>query len=129
MTYLQTSGYNAKVRDTLNEGQKLILIQPCLVEPDPEKARKIARRAISIYRPLANYRRAWKAQGFKEPDYSNGGSDDLVDSPVAWGSVEAVRQRLDEHRALGVDQVVIIPLNMAGRGRPDIAAICSLTET
>ncbi|MDA1074526.1 MAG: TIGR03620 family F420-dependent LLM class oxidoreductase [Proteobacteria bacterium] len=126
LTYLQTESYNRQARAQLSDDQQLIVIQPCIVQEDPVEARRIARRAISIYLPLANYQRAWRAQGFSPADYADGGSDALVDTLVAWGSVDAVRERLEQHRQLGVDQVVIIALNTAGRGRPDLAILKEL---
>ncbi len=93
----------------------------------PEQARSIARKAIHLYLQLDNYHRAWSAQGFTDADYADGGSDRLVDAIVAWGSTEDVRARIDEHRAAGADQVVVIPINADNGALPDWRLLEALT--
>ena len=42
---------------------------------DPDRARKISRRALSIYMPLPAYQKEWRKAGFDESDWAGGGSD------------------------------------------------------
>ncbi len=126
MTYLATAGYNAAARKTLGPEKQLIVVQPTLINAAPDEARKIARRAVRIYMPLANYQRAWSAQGWQPSDYADGGSDRFIDELVAWGSVAAVRERLAAHAAAGINQVVLIPLNADAQGRPALDLFASL---
>ena len=97
-----------------------------LQEEEEARARKRARRAISIYLPIENYHRAWMAQGFDRSDFSSGGSDRFVDELVAWGSVEKVRRRLADYREMGVDEVILIPLNADSTSGPDVAVLREL---
>lgn len=45
--------------------------------------------------------------GFTAEDFRAGGSDRLVDALVAWGDVDTVLARLDEHHQAGADHVAI----------------------
>ena len=126
MTYMATRGHNEEARKFVGPEKKLIVFQNCLVEEDEAKARKRARRAISIYLPIENYHRAWMAQGFDRSDFSSGGSDRFVDELVAWGSVEKVRRRLADYREMGVDEVILIPLNADSTSGPDVAVLREL---
>jgi hypothetical protein len=45
--------------------------------------------------------------GFGDEDFADGGSDRLVDSLVAWGDEDSIRERIDLHRAAGADHVCI----------------------
>ncbi len=129
MTYLATNDYNAHARKTLGADKRLIVMQPTLINSSPEAARRVARKAVRIYLPLANYQRAWAAQGWAPEDYRDGGSDRFVDALVAWGSIDAVKRRFAEHRAAGVDQVVIIPLNFDDQSRPDLDLFSQLIHS
>ncbi|MEE3328801.1 MAG: LLM class flavin-dependent oxidoreductase [Myxococcota bacterium] len=126
MTYMATRGHNEEARKVLGPDKKLIVVQTCLVEEDEDKARKWARRAVSIYLPIENYHRAWMAQGFDRSDFSSGGSDRFVDELVAWGSLDAVRGRIEECRQMGVDEVVLIPLNANSKEGPDMGVMREL---
>jgi hypothetical protein len=45
--------------------------------------------------------------GFDRADVGDGGSDRLVDEIVAWGDVEAILAKVEEHRAAGADHVAL----------------------
>ncbi|NJN52290.1 MAG: LLM class flavin-dependent oxidoreductase [Gammaproteobacteria bacterium] len=123
MTYLATAAYNAAARKSLGANQQLIVVQPTLINDSAEHARRIGRKAVSVYMPLANYHRAWLAQGWARSDFADGGSDRFIDALINWGSVSAVRARLAQHAAAGVDQVVLIPLNVDALRRPDLGLL------
>jgi len=125
-TYLSTNAYNADARKRLGQDKRLMVMRPCLIEESPEIARKIARRAIRIYLSLANYHRAWAAQGWKPEDYGDGGSDRFVDALVLWGSEVQVREKLADHANAGVDQVILIALNTDAAGRPRLDMLANL---
>lgn len=73
-------------------------------------------RAVSIYLPLPAYQRQWAAQGFTEADWSNGGSDRLIDTYIAWGDIDTVFERMNAHIAAGASAIVLAALN------PDLSA-------
>ncbi len=127
-TYLMTTQYTERAREILGPDKRLIVMQQCLVSESSEQARSIARKAIHIYLQLENYHRAWSTQGFSHADYADGGSDRLVDAIVAWGSTATVRARIDEHRAAGADQVVVIPINADNSALPDWHLLEALTD-
>jgi hypothetical protein len=57
--------------------------------------------------------------GFQDADFAGGGSDRLVDAIVAWGSVDALRERIAAHHAAGANHVCILPLRPDGDRTPD----------
>lgn len=117
-TYLQTPGHTADVRSLLREDQAINVTQMCLLCEEPNEARRLARRAINFYVGLDYYHRAWRALGFDDVDFVDGGSDRLVDTLVAWGSEDQVRSRVAEHHDAGASEVVVVPLNPEGGGQP-----------
>ncbi len=82
---------------------------------EEEAARAAARTWMRPYARAENYQRSLAAQGFGPEDWEPPYSDRLVDSLVAWGSAEQVRQRIAEFHAAGAEHVAILPLS-AGDG-------------
>ena len=77
----------------------------------PEGAARAAARAwMQPYARAENYQRSLAAQGFGPQDWEPPCSDRLVDAMVAWGSPEAIRQRIGEFHAAGADHVALLPL-------------------
>jgi probable F420-dependent oxidoreductase len=109
--YLVTPEHTARAREILGAGKLLVPEQKVVLDTDPESARALARERLSIYLPLENYTNNWRRLGFTDDDLAAGGSDRLVDSMVAWGDEEAVRDRIAEHHAAGADQVALQVLN------------------
>lgn len=91
----------------------------CLCE-DPEQARSVARSALSFYSEARNYYQNWFRYGFDESDLADGLSDRLVDRLVAWGSVDQIRARIEEHFAAGATQVAINAISYDAGGKPII---------
>ncbi|MCS5682717.1 MAG: LLM class flavin-dependent oxidoreductase [Acidimicrobiales bacterium] len=119
-TFLQTPEHTAAVRQGIPESTSLNVTQMCLLCDDPAEARRLARRALSFYVELDYYRRAWRNLGFDELDFVDGGSDHLVDALVAWGSPDAILERLGQHGDAGATELVIIPLNPVGGTEPHL---------
>jgi probable F420-dependent oxidoreductase len=80
-------------------------------EEDTAEARRIGREHIAFYLTLPNYLRAWERAGFGPEDLAAGGSDRLVDAMVAWGSPEAISERVDAHLDAGADHVCLHALD------------------
>ncbi|MEQ7124687.1 LLM class F420-dependent oxidoreductase [Actinopolymorpha sp. B11F2] len=108
--YFVPTTHTARAREILGEGPLLIPEQAVLVETDPGRAREVGREHTAFYLRLPNYVNSLRALGFTEEDVANGGSDRLVDAVVAWGSVDAVRDRVKEHLDAGADHVLLQPL-------------------
>jgi probable F420-dependent oxidoreductase len=111
--YLVTPEYTRQARAAIGAGPLLAVEQKLVLETDPSRARVIARARLAQYLQLPNYLNSLLRQGFTNADFEHGGSDRLVDGLVAWGSVEAVLERVAEHRAAGADHVAIQVLDSA----------------
>jgi hypothetical protein len=56
---------------------------------------------------LPNYTNNLLRHGFTPEDLVGGGSDRLVDALVAWGSVDAIRERVADHLRAGADHMCL----------------------
>ena len=115
-SYMQTPSHTAESRRILGPGKDLYVVLPCCVSTDAAAARAAGRMAISIYLPLPAYHRQWRKQGFTEADWSDGGSDRLVDTYTAWGTEEQVKSRIQEHIDAGATGILLSALN----ARPEL---------
>jgi len=116
--YLVTPDHTAKARSTLGPGRWLLPEQAVVLETNPDQARSIARRHISRYLDLPNYRNNWRRLGFSEEDFESGGSGRLVDALVAWGDAEAVSKRVKDHLDAGADHVCLQVFDAEPHGLP-----------
>jgi probable F420-dependent oxidoreductase len=105
--YNTTPKHTAQARELLGPGSYLYPEQAVILETDPAKARTIGRKFLSIYLTLPNYTNNFLRLGFTEADFSQGGSDRLVDAVIAWGNLKTVLDRIYEHRAAGANHVGI----------------------
>ena len=85
-----------------------------ILEEDPAKARELARPVAKIYNQLPNYRNNWLRMGLSDDDIDSL-NDKFIDTTFAWGSADAIRQRLAEHMDAGADHVCIQPVNPNGQ--------------
>jgi probable F420-dependent oxidoreductase len=114
--YLVSADRVAYIRSTLDAAagsrpRPLLAVSlPVVLETGAAAARDTARAYLTPYIRTPNYRVSWELQGFGPDDWAKPGSDALVDSMVAWGSVEAVIERIAELHARGADHVTIVPL-------------------
>jgi probable F420-dependent oxidoreductase len=109
-TYFVPPEHTEVAREVIGSGPFLSPEQAVVVETDPDRARRIARKYMSGYIELPNYANNLVRLGWPEEDLSNGGSDKLVDAIVAWGDEEAIAARVQEHLDAGADHVSIQPL-------------------
>jgi probable F420-dependent oxidoreductase len=99
--------HTAQARGILGKDPYLCPEQAVVLETDPTKARKIGRDFLAIYLGLPNYTNNFLRLGFTESDFKSGGSDRLIDSIIAWGDLNAVRNRIRAHQTAGADHVCI----------------------
>jgi probable F420-dependent oxidoreductase len=105
--YFTTPEHTRLARFVLGSGRLLAPEQAVVLETNPERAREIARRHMARYLAAPNYTSNLLRLGFGEADFAAPGSDRLVDAIVAWGDLDAVRRRIDEHFAAGADHVCL----------------------
>lgn len=117
-TYLMPPDHVNQARKVLG-GKTLNTMLFCLLDENPETARATIRKAVGYYMNLDYYHRAWRTFGFTDADFANGGSDQLIDAIVAWGSIDTIRARLQDHTKRGATRIVIIPLGAGMAGQPD----------
>jgi probable F420-dependent oxidoreductase len=111
--YLVTPEHTAIARGVLGSGAGLFVEQGVVFETDAEQAREIARQALGGYVILPNYVNNWKRLGFTDEDVETR-SDRLVDALVAWGDVDTIAARVQQHRDAGADHVCVQVLNAPG---------------
>lgn len=109
-TYLVTPEHTKTARAILGPAKSLRVVLPFTGEADPERARKAARAALSVYLPFPAYHRLWAGLGFAASDWTGEASDRLIDALTAWGEPERIRARAREYLAAGATQVLLLPM-------------------
>jgi len=99
--------HTARARETLGAGPLLAPEVTVVLEKDPTTARALARGFTTGYLGLPNYVQNLRTLGYGDDDVAGGGSDRLVDAVVAWGDVDAIVARVQEHHDAGADHVCI----------------------
>jgi probable F420-dependent oxidoreductase len=118
--YLAPPSNTARSRAILGPTAWLCPEQKVLLEADPVRARARARAAIAGSLGLPNYRRNLQRAGFEDGDFEQGGSDRLVDALVAWGDLDRIAARVEEHLAAGATHVCLQALDPEHPARPDL---------
>ena len=121
--YLTTPEHTAQAREVIGNSVFLAPEHKVVLTTDAERARAVGRQALDIYFNLANYRNSWKRLGFFEDEVIRPGSDRLVDAVVAYGTVDAIAARLNEHLAAGADHV---PVQVLTKGENLVSALAEL---
>jgi probable F420-dependent oxidoreductase len=110
-----------RARAAVGPDKRVCVIQAFTMHTDPARARAIGREYTAFYSRLHNYRKCLMSLGFGEDDFQNGGSDRLIDAIVAWGSEEALHDRLAGQFKAGADHVNVLVLpDSAESGAPQI---------
>ena len=128
--YFTSPTHTSMARQILGPDPWLCVEQKVIFETDPETARTAARRSASTYQGLPNYRNNWLRMGLEEEDINDAGSDKFIDATFAWGDIDAINERIDEHLQAGASHVCIQPINANGNiAQPDWNALERLTRT
>jgi len=112
--YFTSPDHTLMARDILGPEPWLCVEQKVIFETDPGKARALARTIAQTYIGLPNYRNNWLRMGLSEADLENEGSDKFIDATFAWGDVNAIKTRINEHFQAGASHVCIQPVNPNG---------------
>ena len=105
--YFVSPDHTVEARAAIGADSLLAPEQMVVLESDPHVARRIARSYMAMYLERPNYFNNLRRLGFVEEEWSNGGSDRVVDAIVAWGDEDAIATRVRQHRDAGADHVCI----------------------
>ncbi|MFF3379595.1 LLM class F420-dependent oxidoreductase [Streptomyces sp. NPDC002680] len=105
--YLVTPEHTAQAREALGELPLLAPELKVVLDTDPDRARATARDYLSMYLGLPNYTNNFLRIGFTESDFTDGGSDRLIDAVYAWGDDDRIRGRIDAFLTAGADHVTL----------------------
>lgn len=111
ITYLMPPEHTATSRARVGKQTTMSVVCPFLAESDPEVARHKARKALKYYLTLDYYHQEWSRLGFTSDDFGSGGSDRLIDTLVAWGDEQALKDRLAAFTQAGADRVIVMPFD------------------
>ena len=93
-------------REVMGSEALLYPEQMVVLEEDPGTARAIARRHMKTYSALPNYANNLMRLGYDADDIENM-ADVVVDAVVAWGSIESIKKRVQDHFDAGADHVCV----------------------
>ena len=110
LPYNVTPDHTILARQKIGPDRRLVVEQKVALVAEPSEGRRLARMELSRYMTLPNYRNNWLRIGYNEDDVSGIGSDRFMDGMVAWGSVEQIKSRIQQHLDAGADQVAIQPI-------------------
>ena len=121
--YLTTPEHTAQAREIVGPDAFIAPEHKAVLSTDADQARAVGRKALEIYLNLANYLNNWKRLGFTDEDVAKPGSDRLVDAVVAYGTVDAIAARLQEHIAAGANHVPVQVLTGTDKLVPALAEL------
>jgi probable F420-dependent oxidoreductase len=121
--YLTTPEHTAQARELLGPDAFIAPEHKVVLTTDAEQARRVGRKTLDMYLNLTNYLNNFRRLGFSDEDVAKPGSDRLVDSVVAYGTVDAIAARLKEHLDAGADHVPVQVLTSADKLVPALAEL------
>jgi probable F420-dependent oxidoreductase len=121
--YLTTPEHTAQARELIGPDAFIAPEHKVVLTTDADQARAVGRKVLDLYLGLANYLNNFKRLGFTDDDIARPGSDKLVDAFVAYGTVDAIAARLNEHLAAGADHVPVQVLTSADKLVPALAEL------
>jgi probable F420-dependent oxidoreductase len=96
-----------RAREMLGPDRIIAVELAVVLDANPSSARETGRRHTAIYVNLPNYTNNLRDFGFGDDDFSDKGSDRLVDAIVAWGSIDDIVKRVQAMRDAGADHVCL----------------------
>ena len=127
--YNVTPEHTRAARAALGPDKLLAVEQKVCVQTDATAARGLARRELSRYLTLANYRDNWLRMGFTAADLADGGSDRFIDAMVLWGDTETIRRGLRAHFEAGATHVCLQPVHADGDFAARDRMLAALADT
>ncbi|WP_433467090.1 TIGR03620 family F420-dependent LLM class oxidoreductase [Spirillospora sp. CA-128828] len=105
-TYHVNVAHTAQAREILGPDAFLAVEHPVLFEPDPGKARALAREHLDPYLNTPYNIAKFRRLGYSEDEIATG-ADRLVDDLVFWGDLDTIVKRLHAHVEAGADHVAV----------------------
>lgn len=115
LTSLAPPEHTAETRRVLGPAALVAVEQAVVLDDDPATARPVARAHVARLLRLPQFADHLRRLGTPEEQLADGGSDELLDTLVAWGDVDAVAAHLRRQQEAGADHIA---LNVLG-GDPD----------
>jgi len=112
-TYKINVAHTQRSREILGPDAFLGVEHAVLFEPNPAKARAIAREHLSVYLNTKYNVAKFRRLGYSEEDIADGGSDRLVDDLVFWGDLDTIVTKLHAHVDAGADHVGVQVIGIA----------------
>ena len=106
-SYKVNTAHTAQAREILGPEAFLGVEHAVLFEPDPGKARAIAREHLDPYLNGRYNAAKFRRLGYPEKDLAGGGSDRFVDDFVFWGGLDTIVEKLHGHVEAGADHVAV----------------------
>ncbi|KAB2341015.1 TIGR03620 family F420-dependent LLM class oxidoreductase [Actinomadura rudentiformis] len=100
--------HTVQARQTIGPDAFLGVEQAVVLDTDLSRAREVARAHVTGYVEAAPHQEAsMRRLGFGDADLVGGASDRLVDAIVAYGDMETIRKRVQDHLNAGADHVCL----------------------
>lgn len=106
--------HTRQARALLGPDKWLCVEHKVVLESDADKARAAGRACLDMYTKLPNYVNNWKKLGFSDEEIT-GQSDRFIDEFVAWGSEEAIEEKVRQHWEAGANHVCLQALQLDGK--------------
>lgn len=116
--YFVPPEHTQMAREVMGSDALLYPEQMVVLEDDPGVARSVARQHMKTYAALPNYANNLIRLGYDAGDIESL-ADNVVDAVVAWGSLDQIRNRVNEHFDAGADHVCVQVLTEEPHQVPD----------
>jgi probable F420-dependent oxidoreductase len=112
LPYLTTPEHTQESRAIMGPDAILVAEHKVVLTTDRQQAHAIGRKTLRTYLRLPNYVNNWRRLGFGDDDFTDGGSDRLIDTLIVYGTMDSIMARLREHLEAGADQVAVQSLTL-----------------
>lgn len=105
--YFTPPEHTALARATVGPDALLAPEVAVVLDEDETAARGLAHEYMRGYLSLPNYSNNLRRLGYSDEDLAGGGSDQLMDDLIPWGSLEKVVAGIEKHYQAGADEVTV----------------------
>lgn len=105
--YMTTPMHTRFAREAIGQDALIAVEQRLVLDEDDAAARAIARKFLSRYLSLSNYRRTLEQHGFTAEDLDGGATDEAVDALVPHGAPTVLAGAVRGHLDAGADHVCV----------------------